>query len=159
VSICVKDSITIPYSTEAESLIINARVPYDQEAMDIYNKFKADLETDFGPLNTFPFSMLASLPFSMLASLPFSMLASLPFSMLASLPFSMLASLPFSMLASLPFSMLASLPFSMLASLPFSMLASLPFSIWNKEIVHGFTAAIAEYERCSRLQYEKQAKV
>ena len=118
-SICVKDSITIPYSTEAESLIINARVPYDQEAMDIYNKFKADLETDFGPLNTFPFSMLASLPFSMLASLPFSMLA----------------------------------------SLPFSMLASLPFSIWNKEIVHGFTAAIAEYERCSRLQYEKQAKV
>ena len=102
-SICVKDSITIPYSTEAESLIINARVPYDQEAMDIYNKFKADLETDFGPLNTFPFSMLASLPFS--------------------------------------------------------MLASLPFSIWNKEIVHGFTAAIAEYERCSRLQYEKQAKV
>ena len=94
-SICVKDSITIPYSTEAESLIINARVPYDQEAMDIYNKFKADLETDFGPLNTFPFSMLASLP----------------------------------------------------------------FSIWNKEIVHGFTAAIAEYERCSRLQYEKQAKV
>ena len=126
-SICVKDSITIPYSTEAESLIINARVPYDQEAMDIYNKFKADLETDFGPLNTFPFSMLASLPFSMLASLPFSMLASLPF--------------------------------SMLASLPFSMLASLPFSIWNKEIVHGFTAAIAEYERCSRLQYEKQAKV